>query len=180
MKQFAFALEKILELRKHYEQEAKIELGRAISVLTEIENNIKINAVLRSQAAEQRFTGIFAVEANGTTVTNDITVTNDTDVTNTAITNDTVTDATVTGAISMLAWDNYILRLEQEAQRLTEAAIKAEAVVEEKRSAYLEASRELKVMEKLKEKREKEYHEEVLAAETLERDDTWRPRAVDG
>ena len=52
--------------------------------------------------------------------------------------------------------------------------------VEEKHSAYLEASRELKVMEKLKEKREKEYHEEVLAAETLERDDTWRPRAVEG
>ena len=147
MKRFAFALEKVLELRKYYEQEAKVELGRAISVLTEIENNIKTNAHLRSQAASERFSVIGATE-NG-------------------------------GAISMFDWDNYILRLEQEAQRLAEEAIKAKAVVEEKRNIYLEASRELKVMEKLKEKRQKEYREEVFAAETSERDDTWRAKALD-
>jgi flagellar FliJ protein len=147
MKRFAFALEKVLELRKYYEQEAKVELGRAISVLTEIENNIKTNALLRSRAASERFSVIGPTE-NG-------------------------------GAISMFDWDNYILRLEQEAQRLAEEAIKAEAVVEEKRNIYLEASRELKVMEKLKEKRQKEYREEVFAAETSERDDTWRAKALD-
>jgi flagellar FliJ protein len=76
----------------------------------------------------------------------------------------------------MLAWDNYILRLEQEAQRLMEEAAKAELVVEEKRNLYLEASRELKVMEKLKEKREKEYRKEVLVAETSELDDMWREK----
>jgi flagellar FliJ protein len=149
MKRFVFALEKVLELRKFHEQEAKVELGRAISVLTKIENNIKRNAVLRSQATSERFLGIHTNENND------------------------IPD----GTVSMLAWDNYILRLEQEAQRLEEEAAAARVVVEEKRNLYLEASRELKVMEKLKEKRQEEYKEEALAAETLERDDAWRRKA---
>ena len=153
MKRFTFALEKVLELRKYYEQEAKIELGRAIGILTEIENNIKTNAVLRNQAASERFSAIVVIEDSGVVKNG--------------------------GAISMFDWDNYILRLEQEAQRLAEEAVKAEAVVEEKRNIYLDASRELKVMEKLKEKRQKEYREEMFVAEANERDDTWRPRAVD-
>lgn len=80
------------------------------------------------------------------------------------------------GALSMFAWDNYIMRLEQEAQRLMEEAAQAELVVEEKRSIYLEASRELKVLEKLKEKREQEYRKEMFAAETRELDDMWREK----
>ena len=144
MKRFRFNLEKVLELRQYREQEAKNELGRAISILTAIENNIKQNALVHSRAVHERFTGINAAENNG--------------------------------ALSMLAWDNYILRLEQEAQRLMEEAAQAELVVEEKRAQYLEASRELKVMEKLKEKREKEYRKEVFAAETRELDDTWRDK----
>ena len=156
MKRFTFALEKVLELRKFYEQEAKIELGRAISVLTEIESNIKRNAALRNQATVQRFSGICATESGGAIEDGD---TNDTDN---------------SGALAMLAWDNYILRLEQEARLLAEDAAHAEAVVEEKRGLYMEASRELKVMEKLKEKRQKEYKAEALAAETDERDDAWR------
>jgi len=144
VKRFRFNLEKVLELRQHHEQEAKNELGRAISILTAIENNIKQNALLHNQAAKERFTGINAPNNNG--------------------------------ILSMLAWDNYILRLEQEAQRLMEEAAQAELVVEEKRALYLEASRELKVMEKLREKREQEYRKEVLAAETRERDDMWRDK----
>jgi flagellar FliJ protein len=80
------------------------------------------------------------------------------------------------GKYSMMAWSNYINRLEQEAQRLMEEAARAELVVEEKRAAYLDASREVKVMEKLKEKREGEYRKEMFATETRELDDTWRPR----
>jgi len=159
MKRFIFALEKILGLRKFHEQEAKIELGRAISILTEIENNIKRNAFLHGQAVKMRFSGL------GTSPNDD-----DADE------NDAVFDGAVGGAVSMLAWDNYILRLEQEAARLEEEAERARVVVEEKRNLYLEASRELKVMEKLKERRQKEYREEALAAETLERDDTWRSK----
>ena len=67
-------------------------------------------------------------------------------------------------ASSMLAWDSYILRLEQETERLMEEAAKAELIVEEKRNQYLEASRELKVMEKLKEKRAQEHRKEMFAA----------------
>jgi flagellar FliJ protein len=141
VKRFSFNLEKVLELRQYREQEAKNELGRAISILNTIENNIKQNALVHSRAVQERFTGINA-----------------------------------DGALSMLAWDNYILRLEQEAQRLMEEAARAELVVEEKRNQYLEASRELKVMEKLREKREKEYRKEVFAAETRELDDMWRDK----
>ena len=144
MKRFNFNLEKVLELRQYREQEAKNELGRAISILNAIENNIKQNALVHSRAVQERFTGINSAENNG--------------------------------ILSMLAWDNYILRLEQEAQRLMEEAAQAELVVEEKRAQYLEASRELKVMEKLKEKREKEYRKEVFAAETRELDDMWRDK----
>ncbi|MDR0300809.1 MAG: flagellar export protein FliJ [Treponema sp.] len=69
------------------------------------------------------------------------------------------------------AWDNYILRLDQEAMRLTEKAAQAEIIVEEKRALYLEASKELKTLEKLKEKREKEYRKEALDLQMAEVDD---------
>jgi flagellar FliJ protein len=148
MKRFNFGLEKVLKLRQYHEQEAKNELGKAIGILTDIENAIKQNAQIYSQAIKERFAGI-----------------------NTGNCND-LSD----GAISMQTWDNYINRLEYEAQRLMEEAAKAEIVVEEKRNLYLEASRELKVMENLKEKREKEYRKEVFATETRELDDSWRPK----
>jgi flagellar FliJ protein len=150
VKRFKFGLQKVMELRQFREQEAKNELGRAMSVLSAIENNIKQNALVHSRAVRERFTGI------------------DSGTNNLA--------GGHTGGIAMLAWDNYILRLEQEAQRLIEEAAQAELVVEEKRSLYMEASRELKVMEKLKEKREKEYRKEVFAAETRELDDMWREK----
>ncbi|MDR2476850.1 MAG: flagellar export protein FliJ [Treponema sp.] len=137
MKRFHFKLQKILELRKHREDEAKIELGRAIGILTEIENQIKQNAVKHQHAAAKRF-------------------------------------ADAGDAAAIISWDRYILRLEQEADRLLQKAAQAELVVEEKRSRYLEASRELKVMEKLKEKRGLEYRQEFFAAETAGLDDLWR------
>jgi flagellar FliJ protein len=148
VKRFRFGLEKVLEFRQFSEQEAKNELGRAMGALAAIENNIKQNALVHSKAVRERFLGIDSETNAGSPV----------------------------GGLSMLAWDNYILRLEQEAQRLMEDAARAELLVEEKRNLYLEASRELKVMEKLKEKREKEYHKEVLAAETSELDDMWREK----
>jgi len=154
VKRFRFNLEKVLELRQYREEEAKNELGRAISILTAIENNIKQNAIVHSQAVHQRFTGL--ADSDG---------------------NPAVGAVGMAAAASMLAWDAYILRLEQEAERLMEEAAKAEMVVEEKRNLYLEASRELKVMEKLKEKQEKEYRKEYFAAETRELDDMWRVKA---
>jgi flagellar export protein FliJ len=71
---------------------------------------------------------------------------------------------------AMAAWEHYIIRLDQEAENLAKEAARAELVVEEKRELYLEASRELKAIEKLKEKREKEHRKEMFAAETAELD----------
>jgi len=76
-----------------------------------------------------------------------------------------------TASLSMHAWDAYINRLELEADRLMEEAARAETVVEEKRGLYIEASRELKVMENLKERREKEHRKEIFVEETKELDD---------
>jgi flagellar FliJ protein len=134
MKAFRFSLEKILKLRTYREQEAKIDLGRAIAVLSEIENRIKAVAEDRHRAATERF----------------------------APDND---------ALKMLYYENYISRLDQERDKLLEEAARAELVVEEKRNDYLEASRERKVLDKLKEKQEKKYRKEVFAGETKDLDD---------
>lgn len=148
MKRFHFGLQKVLELRQYREQEAKIELGRAIGILTEIEDRIRQNAVRHQQAAAERFVNIGGVGEEGAGGS----------------------------AATMLAWDNFILRLEQEAERLTQEAAAAELVVEEKRAEYRQASGELKAIEKLKEKRELEYRKEMFAAETAELDDLWREK----
>jgi flagellar FliJ protein len=71
----------------------------------------------------------------------------------------------------ILLWENYILRLDLEAKNLTEKAAQAEIVVEEKRELYMEAQRDLKAMEKLKEKQMKEHRKEMLNAEMNEVDD---------
>lgn len=140
MKRFNFSLEKVLKLREYNESEARIELGRAIGVLTEIENKIKRAAIAKNNAMQERFSHLSGGEA-------------------------------------MLTWDNYIARLDQETEKLLKEAAKAELVVEEKRALYMEASREKKVMENLKDKRRAEYRKQVLAAETREMDD--RPRRGD-
>ena len=131
MKRFSFSLQKVLQLRKFKEEECKLALGQAISILNNIENKIKETAVKHHHASSQRFAD----------------------------------------AGQIAAWDNYIIRLEQEAQRLTEQAAQAQLVVEEKRALYLEASRDLKAIEKLKEKREKEYRKEMFDLEMAEMDD---------
>jgi flagellar protein FliJ len=74
------------------------------------------------------------------------------------------------------AWDLYILRLDQETERLMERAAQAEIVVEEKRAQYLEASKDLKALEKLKEKREKEHRKETADFQMTEIDDVTAAR----
>jgi flagellar FliJ protein len=134
MRAFRFSLEKVLELRAYREQEAEIELGRAIGDLSRIENRIKAVAENRHRAAAERFSP-----------GND--------------------------AMQILSYENYISRLDQERDKLLEDAAQAELVVEEKRNRYLEASRERKVLDKLREKREKEYRKKMFAEETKELDD---------
>jgi flagellar FliJ protein len=130
MKRYQFALQKVLQLRKHQEDEAKIALGQAVGILTAIENNIKDTSIKRHNAASERFAD----------------------------------------AAQMTGWDNYITRLDQHACKLAEDAARAELVLEEKRALYLEASIKRKAIDKLKEKREKEYRKEMLNSQASEMD----------
>jgi len=148
VKRFKFGLEKVLKLRRHNEHEARVELGRAIGVLAGIENELKRNADTRAGAVKERFAGLNAGIA-GAGAGGDENATR----------------------LDYRAWDAYINRLEQEADRLMEEADRAEIVIEEKRNLYIEASREVKVMENLKERREKEHRKEMFTEETKEMDD---------
>jgi flagellar FliJ protein len=129
MKAFAYSLEKVLRLRKHYEDEAKIELGRAISVLAELEQ--KIFAIVKETARAQ---------------------TEQFDPENTAI--------------QMQQYMFYLIRLHNTKEQLLKEAALAELKVEEAREVFLEASRERKVLDNLKDKRYKEYRKMAFAEET--------------
>ena len=130
MKRFKFSLEKIMQLRKFKEEECKLALGQAVSILNLIENDIKVTAVKRHNAASQRFVNVGDINA----------------------------------------WEYYIARLDQEAEQLTEKAAQAQIVVEEKRALYLEAQKDLKAVEKLKEKQQKVHRKEMQNYEITEID----------
>jgi flagellar FliJ protein len=134
MKRFRFDLEKILEIRACREQEAKVELGRALGILTALEREIQTLAAARVTAASCRF-------------------------------------APGNGLDGILRYDRYIRRLDARRDRLVKEAAEAELKVEEARRVFLEASRERKVLDKLKEKRRQEYRGIVLAEETKALDD---------
>ena len=134
MKTFNFGLQKVLSLRKHHEDEAKIELGRAVGVLAELESKILAIGQERVRAAAAQF-----VPGNS--------------------------------AAQMQQYMFYILRLDNTKEQLLKEAALAELKVEEAREVFLEASRERKVLDKLKEKRQKEYRKEMHAAETKTLDD---------
>ena len=134
MKPFSFSLEKVLNLRKYREDEAKIELGRAVGILAALESNIRAVAEERVRAAAAQF-------------------------------------SPGNGAVEIQQYMVYLLRLDNTKERLLKEAAMAELKVEEARNVFLEASREKKVMDKLKEKREKEHKKTILAEETKNLDD---------
>ncbi|GHU01671.1 hypothetical protein FACS1894147_01960 [Spirochaetia bacterium] len=69
------------------------------------------------------------------------------------------------------SYDAFISRLELTREDLLKEAAEAEAKVEEARLVYLEASRDRKVLDKLKERQQKEYKKLAAAAETKTLDD---------
>jgi flagellar FliJ protein len=69
-------------------------------------------------------------------------------------------------------YDHYILRLDKTRDRLLEDAARAELKVAEAREQYLAASRERKVIDKIKERRQGEYRKQMLAEETNTLDDS--------
>ena len=134
MKPFKFSLEKVLALRKFREDETKIELGRAVGLLAEIEMNIRKNAEERVRASSAQFK-----QGNS--------------------------------AIEMERYMYYILRLDNSRETMLNDAALAEIKVEEARSIFLEASRDRKVLDKLMEKRLKEYNKAKLENEIKVLDD---------
>jgi flagellar FliJ protein len=82
-------------------------------------------------------------------------------------------DRFATGRTSadMRSAELYLLRLDKMKEALFEAAAKAELVVTAAREAYVEASRERKVLDKLKEKRKSEYRKTAGTEEIKAMDD---------
>jgi flagellar FliJ protein len=134
MKAFSYNLEKVLKLRKHYEDEAKIELGRAISFLAELEQKLLTLAGEIGRAQEAQF-------------------------------------SPENTAAQIQQYMFYLIRLDSLREQFLAEAAKAEQLVEKAREAFLEASRERKVLDNLKEKRFKEYRKERLVEETKALDD---------
>ena len=134
MKPFAFGLEKVLDLRKFYEDEAKIELGRAISYMSELELKLQVLAGERVRAAAAQFNPD-------------------------------------NNAALMQQYMFYILRLDSIKEQLLKDLALAELKVEEAREVFLEASRERKILDNLKEKRQKEHRKEMFTEETKVLDD---------
>ena len=134
MKAFSFGLEKVLNLRKFYEDEAKIELGRAIGVLADLENRIAMLVREYARAAAAQF-------------------------------------APGNSAALMQQYMFYLQRLDYIKEHLLKEAALAELKVAEAREAFLEASKDRKVLDKLKEKRQKEYRKTLFAEETKTLDD---------
>ena len=134
MKQFVFGLEKFLELKKYYEDEAKIELGRAIGILSELEARIRDIALEQARAEEAQFSPGNSAEL-------------------------------------IQQYMRYLLRLENTREQLLKEAALAELKVEEARAAYLEATKERKVLDKLKEKGQEKHRKMVIAEEGKMLDD---------
>ena len=134
MKPFSFKQEKLLKLQKFHEDEAKLELGRAIGVLAELEARIRLLAEERVRAAASQF-------SSGNT------------------------------AAMIQQYMFYLIRLDNTKEQLLEEAAMAELKVEEARNVFLEASKERKVLDNLKEKKQKEYRKLMFAEETKTLDD---------
>ncbi|GHT88094.1 hypothetical protein FACS1894137_16180 [Spirochaetia bacterium] len=75
------------------------------------------------------------------------------------------------GFAEMQNYERYIIRLDRTRDTLLMDAAKAELVVAEKRDEYLEAARDRKALDKIKERRRGEYRTFALAEENKELDD---------
>lgn len=123
MKKFEFPLDKVLSVRKYKNDEAEIELGKAVSRLEVLEGELNNIAVLYSE---------IPLKYSGLSDINDL---------------------------SQL--ENYILFLNTKKEDLLKQITAAKLVVKEKRKLYIEAHKELKVLENLKEKAMNEYKKNV-------------------
>jgi len=80
-------------------------------------------------------------------------------------------------ASELVLMGDYSRRLEQEIEQQRVRVVAAEQAAEEARERYIEASREAKALEKLKDKRRVEYQEQVLKEEGNQLDELAVQRA---
>lgn len=124
MKKFEFPLDKVLSVRKYKNDEAEIELGKAVSRLEVLEGELNNIAVLYSEIP-LKYSGLSDINE-----------------------------------LSQL--ENYTFFLNTKKEDLLKQIAAAKLVVEEKRKLYIEAHKELKVLENLKEKAREEYKKNVI------------------
>lgn len=124
MKKFEFPLDKVLSVRKYKNDEAEIELGKAVSRLEVLEGELNNIAVLYSE---------IPLKYSGLSDINDL---------------------------SQL--ENYTFFLNTKKEDLLKQIAAAKLVVEEKRKLYIEAHKELKVLENLKDKAKEEHKKNVI------------------
>jgi flagellar protein FliJ len=72
---------------------------------------------------------------------------------------------------TLVAIENYVLRLDTRKDALLEQLAAAELVVEQKRELYMAATRDRQVITKLREKKESVWHKEYLDSEADALDD---------
>lgn len=73
--------------------------------------------------------------------------------------------------MGLVAIENFIVRLDAKKEELLESLARAELVVESKRSAYMDATRDRQVISKLLEKKHAAWRKESLAQEAAVLDD---------
>ncbi|MHB9291426.1 putative flagellar protein FliJ [Hollandina sp. SP2] len=129
MRRFHFGLQKVLVLREYREQETKLELGRAIGALTQIEQGIADLTAERIRIGNEQCSA-------------------------------------GRGTAEIVAFDRYLQRLESTKDRLLEDATKAKRKVQEVREVYLEASRDRKIIDTIREHQEEVYRQFQLGEET--------------
>ncbi|MDR1863902.1 MAG: flagellar export protein FliJ [Treponema sp.] len=134
MRRFDFKLEKILRLRKYEEEEAKIELGRALGSLAAAETQLRSLGEERFRAAQAQF-------------------------------------SPSNGAAGIRQYMFYLLRLDNRKEELLKEAALAGQKVEEAREVFNEAFQNRRRLDKLKEKREREYKDAAEAEENKAIDD---------
>lgn len=154
-KKFSFPLEKVLKLREFEEERARIELGRAVS---EVE---RINTELKTIAGKRCEAGIMRSQDNP----GKSRETEEPEKSSGFI------PARLVDMDGLFYIEKYISRLDSERDKLLEDLTAAELVVEKKREIYVEAAKNLKTMQNLKEKKQEIWHKEYLDSQAEEIDD---------
>jgi flagellar FliJ protein len=78
--------------------------------------------------------------------------------------------------LDIRSYEFYVQRLDSNKEKLLEAAAAAQLKVEEAREVYMEAMRQRKAIDKLKEKQSAEYRKAMFAEDTKVLDDLYKPK----